>query len=160
MTLYRQQDRTGQHVIDAVPPQLQFSKQLSLWASGTTWRAYDDYIGGRIMYEGYSNWCIKGIMESPQINLKIRQLAEEHVAPLKLTSDARRKRLERTERQMREVVYEMAHGLVAKMDSVRFLRFFGAVVNNILVRMYDQGSSEWRPQKDDDRHLLIGPPPC
>lgn len=25
------------------------------------------------------------------------------------------------------------------MDSVRFLRFFGASVNNILVRMYDQG---------------------
>ncbi|KAM0789523.1 hypothetical protein ACM66B_000338 [Microbotryomycetes sp. NB124-2] len=117
----------------------EFSKQLSLWANGTGWRAYDDYIGGRIFYEGYSNRCIKQIMESPQVNAKIKQMAEEHVQPLKLTPDARRKRLERTERQMREVVYEMAHGLVAKMDSVRFLRFFGACVNNILVRMYDQG---------------------
>ncbi|KAK4054685.1 hypothetical protein OIO90_003497 [Microbotryomycetes sp. JL221] len=117
----------------------EFSKQLSLWANGTGWRAYDDYIGGRIFYEGYSNRCVKMIMESPQVNIKIRQLAEEHVQGLKLTPDAKRKRLERTERQMREVVYEMSQGLVAHMNSVSFLRFFGACVNNILVRMYDQG---------------------
>lgn len=31
---------------------LQFSRQLSLWASGNGWRSYTNYIGGRIMYDG------------------------------------------------------------------------------------------------------------
>jgi hypothetical protein len=29
--------------------------------------------------------------------------------------------------------------MVAKMDSVAFLRFFGAATNNVLVRMYHSG---------------------
>ena len=42
------------------------AKQLSLWASGTGWRSYTDYIGGRIMYEGYSAGVIKSLLRSPQ----------------------------------------------------------------------------------------------
>ncbi|ORY89766.1 acyltransferase-domain-containing protein [Leucosporidium creatinivorum] len=119
---------------------IEFSKQLSLWASGTGWRSYTEYIGGRIMYEGYSLKQIKAITESPQVTAKIRQLSEERLEALHLPPEVdRQEKLASLERQLREVVLEVADGLVAKMDSVRFLRFFGASVNNILVRMYDQG---------------------
>lgn len=141
----------------------QFSKQLSLWASGTGWRSYTDYIGGRIMYDGYSAKQIKAITESPQgrqppepsrralsrfadsvppltVTAKIRQLSEDRLETLHLPPEVdRQKKLASLEQQLREVVLEVADGLVAKMDSVRFLRFFGASVNILLARMHDQG---------------------
>lgn len=38
------------------------------------------------------------------------------------------------EKQLRQVAEGMADKMIAKQDSVSFLRFFGATVNNILVR--------------------------
>ncbi|GAA5830872.1 hypothetical protein JCM3766R1_003456 [Sporobolomyces carnicolor] len=122
---------------------VEFSKQLSLWATGTGWRAYDNYVGAKVFYEGYSDSCIRGIMTSPQVVEKQRQVVDERLAALRLPSNANpkfvQKKREQIERHVRAETAKVAEGLVAKMDSVRFLRFFGAVVNNLLVRLYHQG---------------------
>ncbi|GAA5865182.1 hypothetical protein JCM1840_003935 [Sporobolomyces johnsonii] len=119
---------------------LEFSKQLSLWATGTGWRAYNDYIGGRVFYEGYSESCVRAIMTSPQVLAKQHQVTEERLALLHVP-DGPEKVAKRAqiEKQVREETAKIANGLVARMDSVRFLRFFGALVNNLLVRLYHQG---------------------
>ena len=67
---------------------------------------------------------------------KVHELSLQRLDSLNLPPEVdREKKLADLERQMKEVVLEQANVLVAKMDSVRFLRFFGASVNNILVRM-------------------------
>ncbi|SCV69844.1 BQ2448_1238 [Microbotryum intermedium] len=143
------------------------AKQLSMWASGTGWRSYTgqwhsqrsalpplginvltsrrlrdrlDYIGARVMYDGYSKATLRAITMAPQVRKKIKQLALERLESLDLPPTAdREKKLAQLEKQLTEVSLQFADGMVAKMDSVRFLKFFGATVNNILVRMYNQG---------------------
>ncbi|KDE03677.1 hypothetical protein MVLG_05866 [Microbotryum lychnidis-dioicae p1A1 Lamole] len=119
---------------------IEVAKQLSMWASGTGWRAYTDYIGARVMYDGYSKATLRAITMAPQVRKQIKQLALERLESLDLPPEANReKKLAQLEKQLTEVSLQYADGVVAKMDSVRFLKFFGATVNNILVRMYNQG---------------------
>ncbi|GAA6059510.1 hypothetical protein JCM10212_002253 [Sporobolomyces blumeae] len=119
---------------------VEFSKQLSLWATGGGWRAYDNYVGARVFYEGYTLSCIRGIMTSPQVIAKQRQVVEDRLAQLDLANPkARERKREQIEKSVRAETAKIAEGLVARMDSVRFLRFFGALVNNLLVRLYHQG---------------------
>jgi hypothetical protein len=88
-----------------------------------------DYVGARVFYEGYSESCIRGIMTSPQVVEKQKQVVEERLAALNLSPDlhpkARQKKREHIERQVRAETAKVAEGLVTRMDSVRFLRFFG-----------------------------------
>ncbi|GAA5915410.1 hypothetical protein JCM6882_001416 [Rhodosporidiobolus microsporus] len=119
---------------------IEFSKQLSLWVTGTGWRAYDDYIGGRVFYEGYSEECIRGIMSSRQVNAQIQRVTEARMAALSLPDEtAREREKKKIQEGLRKQARKVAEGLVARMDSVRFLRFFGAMTNNLLVRLYHQG---------------------
>ena len=82
-----------------------------------------------MFYEGYSESCIRGIMTSPQVVQKQREVVEERLAALNLPPDlhpkAKQKKREQIERQIRAETVKVAEGLVARMDSVRFLRFFG-----------------------------------
>lgn len=68
-------------------------------------------------------------MTSPQVVEKQRQVVEERLAALRLPSNANpksvQKKREEIERHVRAETAKVAQGLVAKMDSVRFLRFFG-----------------------------------
>ncbi|GAA5871230.1 hypothetical protein JCM16303_000687 [Sporobolomyces ruberrimus] len=120
---------------------LEFSKQLSLWATGSGWRAYENYVGARVFYEGYSDSCIRNIMTSPQVVEKQHQVVEERLAAMNLPDNpkVRKKKREQIEKSVRAETAKVAEGLVTRMDSVRFLRFFGALVNNLLVRLYHQG---------------------
>ncbi|GAA6042860.1 hypothetical protein JCM8097_007194 [Rhodosporidiobolus ruineniae] len=119
---------------------IEFSKQLSLWVSGSGWRSYQDYIGARVFYEGYSDECMCGIMASPQVNAQIQRETDARLAALShpATADMQKKRRQ-VESEVRKEARKVATGLVAKMDSIRFLRVFALVVHNALIRMYDQG---------------------
>lgn len=105
---------------------MQFSKQLSLWATGTGWRAYTDYIGQPIFYPGYSDDCVRAILQSGQLGKRIQFVADARVAQLGLRDGPERdKKRAQIEKELRKSAARIADGLVAKMDSVRFLRFFG-----------------------------------
>ncbi|KAM0748457.1 acyltransferase-domain-containing protein [Meredithblackwellia eburnea MCA 4105] len=119
---------------------IEFAKFLSGYAQGSGWRAYTDYIGPRIMYEGYSAKCIHDLLNSPTVSAKIQELSVQRLATLHLDPSVNKEqKLAELEQQMRDVTYDIAIHLCARMDSAPFLRFFGALVNNILVRMYNQG---------------------
>ncbi|GAA5925860.1 hypothetical protein JCM10213_007305 [Rhodosporidiobolus nylandii] len=119
---------------------IEFSKQLSLWVSGTGWRSYNEYIGGRVFYEGYSEDCIRHILTSRQVTSRVRHLTEKRLDELDLPEGPARDQMRaQIEEELLKRTRKMANGLVAKMDSVCFLRFFGAMVNNLLVRLYRQG---------------------
>ncbi|CDR42043.1 RHTO0S06e09098g1_1 [Rhodotorula toruloides] len=119
---------------------IEFSKQLSLWASGTGWRSYTDYIGGRVFYPGYSDDCMRGILSSKQVNKRIQEVTEKRLAGLQLPEGPEKEKKRRQiQDELKKEARRLSEGLVAKMDNVRFLRGFGALVNNILVRMYHQG---------------------
>lgn len=93
------------------------------------------------------------------VNAQIKKLSEERLAKLNLPADVNKEqKLASLERQLKEQTLkvsaellspfhladtplQIANGLVAKMDSVRFLRFFGGTVNILLARMYEQGQS-------------------
>ncbi|GAA6004275.1 lysophospholipid acyltransferase family protein [Rhodotorula paludigena] len=119
---------------------IEFSKQLSLWATGTGWRAYEGYIGQPIFYPGYSDDCIRAIVKSEQLNRRIQHVTEARLAQAGLAEGPEKeKRRRQIDDELRKEAKKLASGLVAKMDNLRFLRFFGAMVNNLLVRMYHQG---------------------
>ncbi|GAA5971080.1 hypothetical protein JCM11641_004135 [Rhodosporidiobolus odoratus] len=119
---------------------IEFSKQLSLWVRGSGWRAYSDYIGGRSFYEGYSGECVRAIRSSRSVSSRIQQLTEARLKAFDLPEgDLRQQKRAEVEGELRKKAKKLSDGLVAKMNDVRFLRFFGAAVNNILVRLYHQG---------------------
>jgi hypothetical protein len=64
------------------------------------------------------------------VNRRIRRLAETRLKQLSLpdTIDRDRKLVE-LEEQLRDVARSMAVKMVSKMDSIQFLRFFGASVS-------------------------------
>lgn len=93
------------------------------------------------MYPGYTAESVKNLLDSPVVKAKVRELCEARLTQLNLPPEVdRAARLKSLEKQMRGVVAEIADGLVAKMDSKPFLQFFGASVNVLLARMYDQGA--------------------
>ncbi|BGP16858.1 hypothetical protein JCM10213v2_004865 [Rhodosporidiobolus nylandii] len=111
---------------------IEFSKQLSLWVSGTGWRSYNEYIGGRVFYEGYSEDCIRHILTSRQVTSRVRHLTEKRLDELDLPEGPARDQMRaQIEEELLKRTRKMANGLVAKMDS--------AMVNNLLVRLYRQG---------------------
>lgn len=119
---------------------IEYTKQQIAWATGSGWRAYNDYIGGRVFYEGYTAATMQRLITSDRVKNKVHELAAAKIDALDLPSDVdRAMKMEEVEKQMRETVHKIAEGLIAKMDSKPFLRFFGGSVNNVLVRMYDQG---------------------
>ncbi|KAH8913491.1 acyltransferase-domain-containing protein, partial [Atractiella rhizophila] len=105
----------------------EFLRQLGHWATGTSWRGFNSYVGQRIFYETYSEEQISFLLKSEAVNRRIDTLVEQRGGG----KEERRKLKREAEMMMR--------GVVPTMDSVPSLRAFGATVNNILVRLYDQG---------------------
>lgn len=111
---------------------MQFSKQLSLWASGTGWRSYTDYIGGRVFYPGYSDDCMRGILSSKQVNKRIQEVTEKRLAGLQLPEGPEKEKKRRQiQDELKKEARRLSEGLVAKMDNVRFLRGFGVRLRSL-----------------------------
>lgn len=66
-------------------------------------------------------------MTSPQVVEKQHQVVEERLAAMNLPDNpkVRKKKREQIEKSVRAETAKVAEGLVTRMDSVRFLRFFG-----------------------------------
>ena len=73
------------------------------------------------------------------VNEKIKELSQARLPLLHLPAEcSKADKLAELERQLRQVALKISKGLVARMDSPLFLRFFGASVNMVLVRLYNQ----------------------
>ncbi|KAF9925662.1 hypothetical protein FBU30_004613 [Linnemannia zychae] len=142
-----------------------FVVQTAAFYQGTGWRSYSNYVGTRIFYEGFSATFKDRILASSkvvdliksmankQLEVLIKQRQEAHeaekaanagkknfkskVRPMRPEDiEARRKTLEA---EVTAVAKTNIDKLVCDMNSMKFIRFFAFLINNILVRMYHQG---------------------
>jgi hypothetical protein len=127
-----------------------FLREVSMYMSGTGWRAYNDAIGQPIFYSGFSERMKNSILDSPLLQNKVTELAnsrltvEEKEGLLAIkegaTLDDKRAR-RRTEIQgnLLEVVDTMMDKMICKMESKRFIRGAYYMCTQLLTRAYHQG---------------------
>ncbi|ORX51323.1 acyltransferase-domain-containing protein, partial [Hesseltinella vesiculosa] len=138
-----------------------FMLNVGLYYQGTGWRGYNDYVGNKVYYPEFSSKMKAMVLGSKQVQDVIDLLAERQAKRLQEAQDAKKvsklsdkekgKLHRRQQRALRRELQAVAKGIadkcVAKMDDIRFIRFFAFLINNVLVRLYHQGihikESEW-----------------
>ncbi|OKL58217.1 hypothetical protein UA08_06529 [Talaromyces atroroseus] len=126
-----------------------FLREVSLFVSGTGWRAYDSVIGQPVYYPGYSDNIKRLIVRSPLLQSKMRDLAEARLQVEQSeglfdgTPDAVKKAMSRRkseiELSLRDVVETMMDSMICKMDSNAFIRGAYYITTQLLTRAYHQG---------------------
>lgn len=106
-----------------------FLREISLHYSGTGWRAYDDPIGQKVFYKGFSEEMKTRVLSSGMLRAKLRELAERRVVVEEQMgvydgdgSGKRVKRKKEVERQLQEVTEKMVDGMICKFESKSFIR--------------------------------------
>lgn len=129
---------------------LDFLREVSLYMSGTGWRAYDDVIGQPIFYPGFGERMKSSILASPMLQDKVRELAgirlsveeKEGLVAIKEGANMDEKRARRRnelESGLREVVDTMMDNMICKMESKTFIRGAYYMCTQLLTRAYHQG---------------------
>ncbi|KAB8222588.1 acyltransferase [Aspergillus novoparasiticus] len=126
-----------------------FLREVSLYMSGTGWRAYDDVIGQPIFYSGFSDRMKTNILASPLLRGKVKELAEARLSveekeglldvkpgPLPKKKAHRRNEIESN---LKEVVDSILDNMICKMESKRFIRGAYYLSTQLLTRAYHQG---------------------
>lgn len=128
---------------------LDFLREVSLYMSGTGWRAYDDVIGQPIFYSGFSERMKSLILASSLLQNKIKELAETRLAVeeregllnvKEATFDQKKtRRQSEIEGNLKDVVDTMMDNMICKMESKRFIRGAYYMCTQLLTRAYHQG---------------------
>ncbi|OQE32058.1 hypothetical protein PENSTE_c001G10099 [Penicillium steckii] len=129
---------------------LDFLREVSLYMSGTGWRAYDDVVGQPVFYSGFSEKMKTSILGSPMLQEKVRELAhsrlkvEEKEGLLAIkdgnTLDEKRaRRRHEIENNLQEVVDGMMDNMICKMENKTFIRGAYYMCTQLLTRAYHQG---------------------
>ncbi|KAI6087752.1 acyltransferase-domain-containing protein [Hypoxylon rubiginosum] len=128
---------------------LQFLREVSLYVSGTGWRAYDSVIGQPIFYSGFSEQMRNAVVSAPLLQTRISQLAdrrleiEEKEGWLKredkdfVTKKAQRRAI--IESSIQEAAEKMTNDMICKFESKTFIRGAYYLVTQLLTRAYHQG---------------------
>lgn len=129
----------------------EFLREVSLFVSGTGWRAYDNIIGQPVFYAGFAEKMKSDIMSNPLLIAKITELAElrsrveeeqgllEAKKP-KNGDEPRIRRRNEIETNLREVVDTMMENMICKMESKNFIRGAYYFCTQLLTRAYHQGT--------------------
>lgn len=131
---------------------LQFLREVSLYVSGTGWRAYDDVIGQPIFYQGFSENMKSAVLSAPLLNARIAQLADKRLTvednqglfgdknknskDYQIRKGQRRSELEEG---LREVAEKWTDQMICKFESKTFIRGAYYLVTQLLTRAYHQG---------------------
>ncbi|KAL2159496.1 hypothetical protein VTH06DRAFT_2501 [Thermothelomyces fergusii] len=128
---------------------LRFLREVSLYVSGTGWRAYDHVIGQPIFYSGFSENIKSQIMSATLLQSKIAQLADMRVAveekqgllnpddPDFVVKKAQRRAV--LVQALQEVAENLTDKMICKLDSKPFIRGAYYLVSQLLLRAYHQG---------------------
>ncbi|KAJ9304980.1 hypothetical protein DTO217A2_5472 [Paecilomyces variotii] len=126
-----------------------FLREVSLFVSGSGWRAYDDVIGQPIFYSGFTDRMKSLILANPLLRNKIKELAEARLevearegllnAKIETFEKAKLKRKNEIEGNLNEVVDTMLDNMICKMESKRFIRSAYYLCTQLLTRAYHQG---------------------
>ncbi|KAJ5939318.1 hypothetical protein N7466_002452 [Penicillium verhagenii] len=128
----------------------EFLREVSLYMSGTGWRAYDEPIGQPVFYSGFSERMKSSILSSKMLQEKIRELAstrlsvEESEGLIAIVEghtldEKRARRRHDIETSLREVVDKMMDDMICKMESKKFIRGAYYLCTQLLTRAYHQG---------------------
>ncbi|KAI4246773.1 MAG: hypothetical protein L6R40_001802 [Gallowayella cf. fulva] len=127
---------------------LDFLREISLYVSGSGWRAYDDVIGQPIYYAGFSDNMKAMIMRTPMLQHRIQELAnkrldvEEKEGLFGHAADKEKQRSMRRDEivsSLQGVALDLTDGMICKMESNRFIRFAYYSATQLLTRAYHQG---------------------
>ncbi|CRG84380.1 hypothetical protein PISL3812_01672 [Talaromyces islandicus] len=126
-----------------------FLREVSLFVSGTGWRAYDSVIGQPVFYTGYSGRIKDLILASPLLRGKVGELAEARLAveqsqgllgeAVDVIKVARARRKSEIEGNLLDVVDTMVDSMICKMESNTFIRGAYYLATQLLTRAYHQG---------------------
>lgn len=127
----------------------EFLREVSLFVSGSGWRAYDDVIGPPVFYSGYSDKMKQDIAKQPMLRAKISELAETRAnveqkeglldLPTRPGDNPHLHRKSEIESQLQQVCDEMMDKMVCKMENKRFIRGAYYLATQLLTRAYHQG---------------------
>jgi len=146
-------DRHFQSAISFVPSTdptwSRFLREVSLYVSGTGWRAYDDPIGQPIFYSGFSEHIKSQVMSATLLQTKISQLADMRLAVEekegllnKYDKDFQAKRTQRRAvlvQSLQEVAEHLTDNMICKFESKTFIRGAYYITTQLLLRAYHQG---------------------
>ncbi|ROV93153.1 hypothetical protein VMCG_08733 [Cytospora schulzeri] len=131
---------------------LQFLREVSLYVSGTGWRAYDNIIGQPIFYSGFSDNMKNAILSAPLLNESISNLAGQRLAVEESQGllgasekDSREYEMRKAQRRgflengLREVAEKWTDQMICKLESKIFIRGAYYLVTQLLTRAYHQG---------------------
>ncbi|KAI1075758.1 acyltransferase-domain-containing protein [Whalleya microplaca] len=128
---------------------LQFLREVSLYVSGTGWRAYDKVIGQPIFFSGFSEQMKNAVVSAPLLQSRISQLAdkrlqieEEEGWLNKDDKDFAAKKAQRRatiESSIQQVAEKMTNDMICKFESKTFIRGAYYLVTQLLTRAYHQG---------------------
>ncbi|KAF3066540.1 Glycerol-3-phosphate acyltransferase [Daldinia childiae] len=128
---------------------LQFLREVSLYVSGTGWRAYDNFIGQPIFYSGFSEKMKNAVVSAPLLQNRISQLADKRLELEEregwlnkddkdfVTKKAQRRAT--IESSIQEVAEKMTNDMICKFESKTFIRGAYYLVTQLLTRAYHQG---------------------
>jgi hypothetical protein len=126
-----------------------FLREVSLFVSGTGWRAYDSVIGQPVFYSGYSERIKDLILASPLLRGKVGELADARLAveqsqgllgeSVDVVKVARARRKSEIEGNLLDVVDNMVDNMICKMESKTFIRGAYYFATQLLTRAYHQG---------------------
>ncbi|KJF60278.1 acyltransferase, variant 1 [Coccidioides immitis RS] len=127
----------------------EFLREISLFVSGTGWRAYDDFVGQPIFYSGFTEKVKSEVLHHPLLQGKIAELAELRTkveekdgllnGPSNNNGDKSLRRKNEIIANLREVVDTMIDNMICKMESKTFIRGAYYLCTQLLTRAYHQG---------------------
>lgn len=132
---------------------LQFLREVSLYVSGTGWRAYDNVIGQPIFYHGFSENMKNAVLSAPLLNARIADLAEKRIVIEdnrglfgdKTKNNSKEYQIKKAQRRtvleqgLREVAEKWTDEMICKFESKTFIRGAYYLVTQLLTRAYHQG---------------------
>ncbi|KAI1272977.1 acyltransferase-domain-containing protein [Xylaria sp. FL0933] len=128
---------------------LRFLREVSLYVSGTGWRAYDNIIGRPIYYSGFSEQMKNAVVSAPLLQNRIAQLADKRLQVEEkegwLRKDDKDYAVKRAHRRaviesgIRDVAEKMTDDMICKFESKTFIRGAYYLVTQLLTRAYHQG---------------------
>ncbi|TGJ83630.1 hypothetical protein E0Z10_g5136 [Xylaria hypoxylon] len=130
---------------------LRFLREVSLYVSGTGWRAYDNVIGRPIYYSGFSEQMKNSVVSAPLLRTRISQLADRRLEVEEnegwLKRDDKDYAIKRAHRRaviesgIRDVAEKMTDDMICKFESKTFIRGAYYLVTQLLTRAYHQVGS-------------------
>ncbi|KAI1172669.1 acyltransferase-domain-containing protein [Nemania sp. FL0916] len=128
---------------------LRFLREVSLYVSGTGWRAYDNFIGRPIFYSGFTEQMRNSVIAAPLLRDRIAQLANKRLeieeAEGWLRKDDKHYGIKRAHRRaviesgIRDLAEKMADDMICKFESKLFIRGATYLAIQLLTRAYHQG---------------------